>query len=109
MSVEELVEGLDVNRLIGDRRWHIQKSCAISGQGLGEGMEWLCRAIQAASSSGASNGKKRGGSGGGEDFMSVSMSMSSHTPVTGGSQQAAAEREPAAADAPEGWMEKEQQ
>ena len=46
MSLPEIVEWLDVRRLAGDRRWLIQKTCAISGQGLKEGLEWLCWALE---------------------------------------------------------------
>nr|QXF29019.1 Arf1d [Vischeria sp. CAUP Q 202] len=45
MTVPEIVEGLEVHEVIGDRKWYIQKTCAISGQGLKEGLEWLCRAL----------------------------------------------------------------
>jgi hypothetical protein len=50
MSVREIVEGLEVLEVIGERRWHVQRTCAISGQGLKEGLEWLCKALQAKNS-----------------------------------------------------------
>jgi len=77
MSPAEIVEGLDVKRVVGDRKWFIQKTCAISGQGLREGLEWLSRALEVHGSSSSSStcgnsiaaGPKEelGEEGGGED------------------------------------------
>eukprot|EP00414_Alexandrium_minutum_P006824 CAMPEP_0113821660 /NCGR_PEP_ID=MMETSP0328-20130328/1851_1 /TAXON_ID=39455 /ORGANISM="Alexandrium minutum" /LENGTH=198 /DNA_ID=CAMNT_0000789595 /DNA_START=178 /DNA_END=774 /DNA_ORIENTATION=- /assembly_acc=CAM_ASM_000350 len=44
MTTSELTEKLGLHTL-GNRRWHIQASCATSGDGLQEGLEWLSRAI----------------------------------------------------------------
>eukprot|EP00624_Nannochloropsis_granulata_P004241 evm.model.NODE_31236_length_39405_cov_67.395760.6 len=55
MTPAEIVEGLDVKRVVGDRKWFIQKTCAISGQGLREGLEWLSRALEIHDSSSSSS------------------------------------------------------
>ncbi|KAK2077536.1 hypothetical protein QBZ16_004381 [Prototheca wickerhamii] len=46
MSVQELSEALD---LVGikDHNWHVQASCAVSGQGLEEGVQWIARHVKA--------------------------------------------------------------
>uniref|UniRef100_H2YPG6 Uncharacterized protein n=1 Tax=Ciona savignyi TaxID=51511 RepID=H2YPG6_CIOSA len=40
MRMEEIKEKLNLSSLI-DRKWHMQMSCAISGQGLYDGLTWL--------------------------------------------------------------------
>lgn len=40
MSTQEITENLGLNTL-KDRPWHIQATCATSGDGLYEGLEWL--------------------------------------------------------------------
>jgi len=45
VSVSELTERLGLHRL-RDRAWNVQACCAISGDGLHEGMEWLANAIK---------------------------------------------------------------
>lgn len=71
MTVNELIEGLDVHRVIGDRKWFIQRSCAISGQGLNEGIDWLCRAMQAKSSTPSSSSSSSGSSKGSIGFLPI--------------------------------------
>jgi len=39
MNVDEIVDHLGLRGL--ERKWHIQTTCAISGDGLREGLEWL--------------------------------------------------------------------
>lgn len=46
MTLPEIVEGLDVRNVVGDRPWFVQRSCAISGQGLREGLDWLAQALE---------------------------------------------------------------
>jgi signal recognition particle receptor subunit beta len=45
VSVSELTERLGLHR-IRDRPWNVQATCAMSGDGLHEGMEWLSNAIK---------------------------------------------------------------
>jgi len=45
VSVSELTERLGLHRL-RDRAWNVQATCAMSGDGLHEGMEWLATAIK---------------------------------------------------------------
>ena len=40
MSVNEVTEKLGLNQL-RNRKWHIQQTCATTGDGLYEGLEWL--------------------------------------------------------------------
>jgi small GTP-binding protein len=46
MSVAEVSEKLGLHSIKG-KRWHIQASCATTGDGLYEGMDWLSAAMQA--------------------------------------------------------------
>ena len=39
MKVEEIKDKMNLSIL--DRRWHLQASCAMSGQGLAEGLTWM--------------------------------------------------------------------
>lgn len=41
----EVCEGLGLYDLKG-RRWHIQGTCAISGDGLYEGLDWLASTLK---------------------------------------------------------------
>ena len=43
MSVSEVVERLGLHTLRG-REWNIQGTCALTGDGLGEGFKWLSKA-----------------------------------------------------------------
>jgi len=45
VSVSELTERLGLHRL-RDRAWNVQATCAMSGDGLHEGMEWLATSIK---------------------------------------------------------------
>ena len=47
MTKEELVEKLALNKL-KTHAWHIEATCATTGDGLYEGLEWLSTAIQSA-------------------------------------------------------------
>ncbi|CAF1456886.1 unnamed protein product [Adineta steineri] len=40
MNTTEITEKLDLHSL-SNRNWYIQTACAISGDGLGEGLDWL--------------------------------------------------------------------
>ncbi|CAF0789724.1 unnamed protein product [Rotaria sordida] len=44
MSIDELHDKLALNKLTGDRKWHIQATVATTNQGLQEGFEWLANA-----------------------------------------------------------------
>lgn len=44
MSASELTDKLGLNSLRG-RRWYIQSTCATQGQGLYEGLDWLCNEV----------------------------------------------------------------
>lgn len=44
MPAAELTERLGLNNLRG-RRWYIQSTCATQGQGLYEGLDWLCNEV----------------------------------------------------------------
>ncbi|CAD6249905.1 unnamed protein product [Miscanthus lutarioriparius] len=46
MSAAEVADKFGLQSLLCNRRWHIQSCCAISGEGLHEGMDWLCTNIQ---------------------------------------------------------------
>eukprot|EP01129_Flabellula_baltica_P003442 TRINITY_DN131_c0_g2_i1.p1 TRINITY_DN131_c0_g2~~TRINITY_DN131_c0_g2_i1.p1 ORF type:complete len:197 (+),score=46.78 TRINITY_DN131_c0_g2_i1:50-592(+) len=45
VSVSELTEKLGMHNL-RDRAWNVQATCAVSGDGLHEGMEWLSNAVK---------------------------------------------------------------
>ncbi|KAK4046529.1 Arf GTPase arl1 [Microbotryomycetes sp. NB124-2] len=45
MTAAEVSEGLGLDTL-KDRQWSIHKSCAIKGEGLEEGLDWLATALQ---------------------------------------------------------------
>jgi len=45
MTVSALTEELELNN-IRDRKWYIQSTCASSGDGLYEGLDWLSNALQ---------------------------------------------------------------
>jgi small GTP-binding protein len=49
LNAAELSETLGLPA-IRDRAWHIQPSCALTGQGLDAGMQWLAQTVVAASS-----------------------------------------------------------
>ncbi|KAF0743479.1 hypothetical protein AaE_008535 [Aphanomyces astaci] len=44
MSVDELTDGLRLGSIVS-HRWHVQPCSAHSGEGLYEGMDWLCRVV----------------------------------------------------------------
>lgn len=44
MSVEEITEKLDLNALTG-REWHIEGTCAVTNEGIYEGLEWLSKTL----------------------------------------------------------------
>ncbi len=50
MSVKDIATGLGLPKLRG-RKWHIQATAAIQGDGLFEGMDWLVQTIKTNSSS----------------------------------------------------------
>ena len=45
MSVDEITEKLGLNQL-RNRLWHIQSTCATTGDGLYEGLDWLDHAVR---------------------------------------------------------------
>lgn len=47
MSILELTEKLELHR-VSKRRWFVQSSCATSGDGLFEGLDWLSNAAVAS-------------------------------------------------------------
>ena len=44
MSVENLIQALDLQS-ITTKKWHIQGACAINGEGLYEGLDWLSEVV----------------------------------------------------------------
>lgn len=44
MTVDDITLSLSLSGL--SRQWHVQATCATSGAGLLEGLDWLCGAIQ---------------------------------------------------------------
>ena len=52
MSVNEVAEKLELKN-IRNRAWFLQSSCAVSGDGLFEGLDWLSGAIRRARSTAA--------------------------------------------------------
>lgn len=46
--VAELANALGLHKLHQRRQWHVQAACAVSGEGLFEGLDWLSRTIVAA-------------------------------------------------------------
>ena len=47
MSAREMIEALGLSS-IRNRKWFLQPSCATTGQGVHEGMEWLASALESA-------------------------------------------------------------
>jgi ADP-ribosylation factor-like protein 5B len=45
MGVPELSEGLDLISLT-THNWHVQASCAITGEGLLEGLQWVAEELR---------------------------------------------------------------
>lgn len=45
MSTAEVTEKLELHKL-KDRSWHVQSSCALSGEGLVDGLTWLNAYVQ---------------------------------------------------------------
>ncbi|GAB4818763.1 hypothetical protein N2152v2_005809 [Parachlorella kessleri] len=45
MTVAELSEALDLVSIKGNN-WHIQSSCAITGEGLLDGLKWIAQAVK---------------------------------------------------------------
>ncbi len=45
LTEKEIIEGLalDQETIMNGRAWRIQKSCALEGKGLWEGLDWLVR------------------------------------------------------------------
>jgi len=44
MSVQEVIDGLDLSSL-RQKQWFAQGSCATTGDGLHEGLDWLTKAV----------------------------------------------------------------
>ncbi|WKY11683.1 hypothetical protein Q1695_003337 [Nippostrongylus brasiliensis] len=47
LTPEEIEKALDLQK-IRDRQWYVQPSCAVTGVGLGEGLDWLQATIAAS-------------------------------------------------------------
>lgn len=45
MPVSEMIEQLDLSQK-SDRKWWVQSTCALSGEGLDTGLQWLARELQ---------------------------------------------------------------
>ena len=45
MSVEEIIQKLDLEKLCSNRTWFVQSSVATTGDGLFEGLDWLTRTL----------------------------------------------------------------
>ncbi len=45
MTAAELTEALNLHS-IKDHEWHIQSCCALTGEGLNDGLEWVTQRIQ---------------------------------------------------------------
>lgn len=41
LSAAQLTDELELTKLPRTRRWHVQATCATSGEGLYEGLNWL--------------------------------------------------------------------
>ena len=41
MKPYDLIEGLELQKLSSTHKWHVQGSCAVTGDGIYEGMEML--------------------------------------------------------------------
>ena len=48
MSVAEVADKLGLHNLPAERKWNVQASCATSGDGLYEGLDWLNQALNSA-------------------------------------------------------------
>jgi len=44
ISISELTQRLNL-KYIRDRPWYVQPTCAVTGDGLVEGMQWICNAL----------------------------------------------------------------
>lgn len=51
MTDEEIIEGLAIQHLTqsDNRPWQLQKSCAVEGQGLWDGINWLVKTVKSQS------------------------------------------------------------
>jgi hypothetical protein len=45
MSVTEITDKLGLHSL-NNRRWHVEDTCATSGDGLFEGLDWLSKRVE---------------------------------------------------------------
>ncbi|KAN0037629.1 hypothetical protein ACTFIV_002982 [Dictyostelium citrinum] len=41
LTIEQLIDKLELNELSSNRKWHIQSSVALTGEGLEDGLNWL--------------------------------------------------------------------
>jgi hypothetical protein len=44
-SASEVTQALDLHKM-SDRQWFVQASCATSGEGIVEGLEWLAQKVK---------------------------------------------------------------
>jgi len=45
LSEEEIIDRLELNK-ITDRKWHLQPTCAVTGEGIFEGLTWLSKKVK---------------------------------------------------------------
>mmetsp|Transcript_8587 Transcript_8587/g.15886 ORF Transcript_8587/g.15886 Transcript_8587/m.15886 type:complete len:88 (+) Transcript_8587:270-533(+) len=57
LSPAEVCESLGLPQLRG-RKWHVQSSVAIKGEGLYEGLDWLCGTLKGMKTSGITSNVK---------------------------------------------------
>lgn len=46
MKVQEITDSLNLHAIPPSRQWYIQAACATSGDGIYEGLDWLCTAVK---------------------------------------------------------------
>ncbi|VDO10499.1 unnamed protein product [Rodentolepis nana] len=46
MSATEITEGLGLHKFPPSRKWYVQATCAVNGEGIFEGLDWLGREIK---------------------------------------------------------------
>nr|CDS31046.1 ADP ribosylation factor arf [Hymenolepis microstoma] len=46
MRPAEITEGLGLHKFPASRKWHVQATCAVNGEGIFEGLDWLGREIK---------------------------------------------------------------
>ena len=49
LSVKEISDKLNLNKIQGIGEWYIQGCCALQGEGIYEGLDWLSKAFKKSS------------------------------------------------------------